>query len=303
LESDLATQIDTDATTLLGILARAPHDTFVEAVQLQQQTGLDAGRINDALAILVEAGLAEWLQTFGTAPFDFSEAMITPRGRYEHQRTEALAREASPLKGLADPAFNPVSLVGFRAPVPVGPRYGFTDEDWESVAERKSSQDQLRVVLGLQFVSPRYDTEHLKRNINDGFERAVAEYNGRNMGPPATVKFKALAAGYGEHLFNGIARDIVSADIAVFETSDLNPNVMIEMGVALTWGVRVLPIKLAGTQKPPSDISGQTWVDYEDDGAAFPDEDHQSRLVRMIQLAVRKKGRTPSNSALHSTRS
>jgi hypothetical protein len=47
---------------------------------------------------------------------------------------------------------------------------------------------------------------------------------------------------YGEYLFNEIARDIISADIAVFDTSGLTPNVMLEMGVALTSGTRVPPI-------------------------------------------------------------
>ena len=53
---------------------------------------------------------------------------------------------------------------------------------------------------------------------------------------PVQLDFQSLAAGYGGHLFNKIARDIIGADIAVFETSNLNPNVMLEMGVALTWG-------------------------------------------------------------------
>jgi len=85
--------------------------------------------------------------------------------------------------------------------------------------------------------------------------------------------------------------DIIGADIAVFETSDLNPNVMLEMGVALTWGVRVLPIKLEGRPKPPSDVSGQTWVDYRDNASLFVDPEHEHKLVRMIERAVRKKGR------------
>ena len=52
------------------------------------------------------------------------------------------------------------------------------------------------------------------------------------------LKFRAVHAGYvkSEHLFNEIARDIISSDIAVFETSDMAPNVFIEIGVALTWG-------------------------------------------------------------------
>lgn len=35
--------------------------------------------------------------------------------------------------------------------------------------------------------------------------------------PNIGLVFKALSAGYGQHLFNEIAGDIISADIAVFE--------------------------------------------------------------------------------------
>ena len=103
------------------------------------------------------------------------------------------------------------------------------------------------------------------------------------------LEFKNLAAGYGEHLFNKIAGDIISSDIAVFETSDYNPNVMIVMGVALTWGVRVLPIKKKRRPKSPSDISGQAWADYTSDGSKFVDEDHEYKLARMVEYTVQKK--------------
>jgi hypothetical protein len=103
------------------------------------------------------------------------------------------------------------------------------------------------------------------------------------------LDFRTLKAGYGEHLFNEIARDVISADIAVFDTSYQNPNVMLEMGVALTWGVRVLPIKKEGCPKPPSDISGQTWADYRSSGSEFVDTDHESKLVRMVERSARKK--------------
>jgi hypothetical protein len=106
---------------------------------------------------------------------------------------------------------------------------------------------------------------------------------------PVQLIFKPLEAGYGEHLFNEIARDIISSDIAVFDASDLNPNVMIEMGVALTWDVRVLPIKEHSCQKPPSDVSGQTWADYHDSASKFTDESHHTKLVRMVERAAKKK--------------
>ena len=178
-------------------------------------------------------------------------------------------------------------------PSPAGSPYGFTDEDWEVVSRHKARADRLYVVLGHQFESTTYDAAGLKKNVMAMLDAAVQLYNNerRHGAAPITLKFKVLAAGYGEHLFNQIARDIIGADIAVFETSDLNANVMLEMGVALTWGVRVLPIKLEGKPKPPSDISGQTWADYHSNGDSFIDPDHEEKLVAMIERAVRKKGR------------
>ena len=176
-------------------------------------------------------------------------------------------------------------------PVPIGSPYGFHDEDWETVATRKADAGVLNVVLGLQFESEHYDAGLLRTNVKAMFSMAVEAY-GQGLGVhPINLVFRPLTAGYGEHLFNEIARDIISADIAVFETSDLNPNVMLEMGVALTWGVRVLPIKLRGCPKPPSDVSGQTWADYLDNAMTFDDPEHQTKLVAMIERAVRKKVR------------
>ena len=108
------------------------------------------------------------------------------------------------------------------------------------------------------------------KNIRKMFEDAIVKYKEDNPDSPRIdLFFKTLSAGYGQHLFNQIARDIISADIAVFDISDLNPNVMIEVGVALTWGVRVLLIKEKTASKVPSDISGQTWAEYTKDGMEF----------------------------------
>jgi hypothetical protein len=146
-------------------------------------------------------------------------------------------------------------------------------------------------VLGFQFVSDNYESDLLRQNVEAMFIGAVSSYNEHSRAPSISLQFIPLAAGYGEHLFNEITRDIISADFAVFEASDLNPNVMIEMGVALTWGVRVLPIKAEGKPRPPSDISGQTWADYRNSAGQFTDLEHHRKLVRMIERAARKKGR------------
>jgi len=293
------TQIDQDATILLGVLADAPRGEYVDRNDLAGLSHLPPDRINDAVALLVDSGYAEWIQTFGTAPYDFNAASITSRGRYEAQRIRASAEEskatAPPERvGLDDrsPFANPNSIREvILPPSPIGSPYGFTDEDWEAVSERKNQPEILYVVLGHQFESRFFETVTLRQNIQAMLQRSVDKYNGARIKPPLSLDYRALSAGYGEHLFNEIARDIISSDIAIFETSDLNPNVMLEMGVALTWGVRVLPIKLEGQPKPPSDVSGQTWADYRENASAFVDPDHESKLVRMIDRAVRKKGR------------
>jgi len=295
------TEIDRDAITILEVLEAAPRDEYVDRNDIAQRSDLPPNRVNDAMALLVDSGHAEWIQTFGTAPFDFNAATITSRGRYERQRLQSALDERQNASSAGNPTAStaptfsstvPTSMdLSIRPPAPVGSPFGFIDEDWEAVAGRKINPHRLYTVLGHPFVSTSFDANELRANIDAMLQRAVEHYNAERRGPVVVLDHRALNAGYGEHLFNEIARDIIGADIAVFETSDLNPNVMLEMGVALTWGVRVLPIKQEGRPRPPSDVSGQTWADYRDSGATFLDLDHDQKLVRMIERALRKKGR------------
>jgi len=251
----------------------------IDGKRVQELTELTAQEINDAVSILIDAGYVEWLQYMGTSPFDFGSVWITPRGKLEYERAKKEQKQGS-----AD-----MTTIIHEPIIPVGSPYGFQDEDWEIVAEKKSLDNMLSVVFGYQFKSEFYDTIRLKENLEKSFKSSVAEYNSLRNAIPVTLDFRPLAAGYGEHLFNEICRDIISADIAVFETSDMNPNVMLEIGVALTWGIRVLPIKMKGCLKPPSDISGQTWADYENNAETFVDPDHPKKMLRMVERSARKK--------------
>jgi hypothetical protein len=121
------------------------------------------------------------------------------------------------------------------------------------------------------------------------FQRALDVVLKDGKHPSLTLKLEPLAAGYGAHVFNEIARRIIGADIAVFDTSERNPNVMIEMGVALTWGIRILPIREETTADLPSDISGQTWAKYRNNGSEWIDPNHETLLVNMLRYVVRKK--------------
>lgn len=281
----MAKSIQENAAIILSTLATQTPDSSgrieIPGPKLQELTELTPAEINDAVTILEESGYVELLRFLGTAPFIFGRVILLPKGRYEYERM----KEQKPAQQVAEAKI-------YHPPVPVGSPYGFEEEDWEEiVAEMKGIPDQLNVVFGFQFKSNHYDTEKLKQNVKGMFQNAVEAYKKLQNAIPVKLNFQPLAAGYGGHLFNEIARNIISADIAVFDTSDLNPNVMLEMGVALTWGVRVLPIKEEKCPKPPSDISGQTWADYRESGGEFVDPDHKNKLHKMVERAARKKGR------------
>lgn len=274
-----------NAAMLLNILYDGDQDRQWSGKELTTASQLSPAEINNAAAILDDYGHIEMMRFLGTAPFNFGYVEITPRGRFEVEQQRSASANAQAIA----PA-SPLPPVRLSAPLtPVGSPFGFTDHDWEIVAARRGDANHLNVVLGCQFRSQHYDTARLAENLRASCEAAVAKYNATPSAVHASVNFIPLHAGYGEHLFNEIARDIIAADIAVFDTSDLNPNVMLEMGVALTWGVRVLPIKKTECAKPPSDVSGQTWADYEDDASHFADPEHESKLVRMVERAIRKK--------------
>lgn len=265
---------------LLETLSSIPPDQYVTGPELAQMTGLDSADINVAVALLLQSGYVEWQKQFGTAPYDFAAVVITPQGRYEFERINSQPLVADDKKVARE-----ISL----PPIPIGSPFGFSDEDWEIVSTKKENPSTLFVCLGNQFESKNYNTDQLISNLHSHFQKAINNYNKVNEGAEITLDFLPLRAGYGEHLFNEIARDIIGSDIAIFETSDQNPNVMIEMGVALTWGSRVLPVKLEGQDKPPSDISGQTWLDHKESGAILCDKDAEEKIFRMVERAIKKK--------------
>ena len=288
----MGTTVAENAARVLEYLVGQGVDVQIDGATLSAGTGLSPEEVNNAATILAENGFVELLRFLGTAPFTFGIVMLTARGLYEYEQTHSNANAHSDLRWSYNRAFRDPVTQPLRPLSPIGSPYGFTDEDWEAVTSRRSAPDVINVVMGFQWKSSHYDAELLKANIEAMFRNAVGAYNKLPLAPPVTLSFAILAAGYGEHLFNEIARDIIASDIAVFDTSDLNPNVMIEIGVALTWGVRVLVVKEESCPKPPSDISGHTWADYLESGATFTDSSHGEKLVRMVERAARKKGRT-----------
>jgi hypothetical protein len=284
--------IEDDATTLLITMAdygKEPNDPakghyVFDALELQSMTEIEPHRLNDAVNVLEEGGLVKARRYAGMQPFQFGKLELTSRGRLEAERVQG-ARTTQKSVGPEVSGEESVS----HSPLPVGSPYGFTDQDWEAVSLDRDDGGRLVVAFGYQWNSEHYDADVLLKNIEKMFAEALDAVGHRLPNPRTRLDFRALRAGYGGHLFNQIARDIIGSDITVFDTSDMNPNVMIEMGVALTWGVRVLPIRSAKAPETPSDISGQTWAIYNVAGASWEDSEHAKKLEKMIELALRRK--------------
>ncbi len=273
------TQIEEQAFQVLAAIVEANvHPASPES--LSEATELPPENVNDAVEYLEDIGGLEVLRELGN-PF-FVEVMETGRTKFLYQQMKDSASSRDGTSG----------QVSFERPInPVGSPYGFNDEDWESISASRSNKQELGVVVGLQFESTQYDTDQLINNLRTHFDAAVARYNESHPDYPIGLRFVQLQAGYGEHQFNLIARDIIGSDIAIFDTSDHNPNVMIELGVALTWGVKVLPIREMNSPTSPSDISGQTWLKYVTSGEQMLDEGFEDKLQLMIENAILKKGR------------
>ncbi len=275
--------IEQNAFLVLHKAVEAGNGQF-NAQELQSSTGLTPHDLSVAVDYLDDLGAIQAIKYYGTGPFGFGEILMKSRGEYLlHEMKKRIG--TMPNTSVGSPALPQRPLN------PVGSPYGFTADDWEAVSLKKEDPKTLFVVVGMQTDSTHYDSGHIVTNITAHFQDAVQQYNKQNQQAKIALHFEPLHAGFGGHLFNQIARDIIGADIAVFETSDLNPNVMLEMGVALTWGVRVLPVRLEGRPTPPSDVSGQTWMEYQDSAKTLLGEYVDRKLVVMIDHVIRSKGR------------
>jgi hypothetical protein len=150
-----------------------------------------------------------------------------------------------------------------------------------------SRRRKLRVVIGLQYESMFYDTSQLITNIRKYLQKAIAMYGIRHPESRIELRFEKLTGAYGEHILTNIMRSIGNSNIAIFEVSDLNPNVMLELGVALGRNVPPLLLREERSPPPPSDLEGFTWVAYEKSGEII-DEEFPKKFMEMIERSIAK---------------
>ena len=278
--------IDLDVKKVLIALAnnkQVEHDSqqgryVVEGKEILSMTNLSPEKINDAVEILHENGYVDVTKTFRTAPYDFRCVELKARGRLEAER----------LKEAENDKKNNANKEKSSLFVPVGSPYGFSDYDWQCVKLDWKNKRTLIVVLGFQWSSNYYNSDKLVKNLKTQFNETLKEINNDD-GLSLQLDFKKLKGGYGNHLFNEIARTIIGSDIVILEISDQNANVMIEMGVALTWNRNILPIKEVKSVTTPSDISGQTWAEYTNNAEKWNNPDHNKQVKELIKKAMINK--------------
>lgn len=128
----------------------------------------------------------------------------------------------------------------------------------------RATKHVLRISLGYEFQSRcrAYSPRELLKSFHEACR--VAERTLRRHRIPVSITPQHVCTRQGEPLSLQILELFGDADLAIFEISDLNPNVMYEVGVFS--GSRRSPILLRNPEKskllPPADLSGLLFHEY-----------------------------------------
>ncbi|HEY6534813.1 MAG TPA: hypothetical protein VIY08_03245 [Candidatus Nitrosocosmicus sp.] len=218
LNKTIESNADSIVEVLLELPGYANGSVSIDAKSLHSILfDLSVDQINYAIDFLKKRNSVKVYNAQFNQLYDFNTISLTPlksqelRQQLQKQQFDKnqLFQKSKPIRRL-DPAGSP---------------YRFTSANWENVYTKMTDSNRLYLVLGYQFDSTFYNTDNLKNNIQKMFEDVLKKYNLMNESS-IELDFEDLSAGYGGHLFNKIAESIIASDIAVFEISDSNPNVM-----------------------------------------------------------------------------
>ncbi len=256
-------------------------------LQLRESTGMSQDEVDNALRYLVYVDAARRYDEDGPETFGLS-------GQRSFEEFAQLERRIF----FDDMRARPRSKSSSVTQIPLTP-FGWGPADPEVVARKRLRTDRLYAVMGLQYKSHFYDAKRLVRNVRKMLSRTVKATNEARPGNQVKLRFKKLAGNLGEHVFSSVARSIVGADIAIFDASDCNPNVMIELGVALTHGVTVVPLRAKKCKKLPSDISGLMWLRYENSFSTVLTDNPLSKFKTLVRSALKRKAQMAAHYAPH----
>lgn len=227
---------------------------------------------NEAIDRLQYCGMVYAERGEAVEPLEFSYVGLTGLGEFYAQRG-------------GSPRLTP-SREFRRDFFPVGSPFGMTADHWREIESVRRDPQELYACLGYQWKSSYYNSTNLELNVKGTLLQAV---QAAKCADDVGVEFRPLRAGYGGHVLNDIVADIISSDIAFFDASDRNPNVMLETGVALTWGIPVVLVRHESSPLPPSDLAGLTWAAYANDASEWNDPELYETLARTVSRALLRK--------------
>jgi len=135
---------------------------------------------------------------------------------------------------------------------------------------------KLKVFVGYQINSEYHDTKELKETIFKVKKNIEEEFSNIEL----DIKFGEFGAG--KVLFNEVLNAIKECEIAIFDISENNPNVLIEVGMAYGNNKQVVLLKNELSKerfRVPTDISAFVYVPYRDKKAIYEIRDEIANSI------------------------
>jgi len=120
------------------------------------------------------------------------------------------------------------------------------------------NREPYTVFLGYQFESGYYPSASLQSTIVKATQIVSGDLRERGL----VLDLDPVGHREGEHITCEICEKMQRAIFCVFEVSDLNPNVMLELGTALGLGKKIALLRHGESKAPSSDMSGLKYIPY-----------------------------------------
>lgn len=123
---------------------------------------------------------------------------------------------------------------------------------------KRTLHNDHTVFLAYQFSSDYYRGFDLLSSVRLGVESANQEAKKSGL----SVSFKQVSRNEGFHIWCEICEGIINSSVCIFEISDNNPNVYLELGLAIAHGKEIVLVRNRTSGDVPSDLAGIKYVSY-----------------------------------------
>jgi hypothetical protein len=167
------------------------------------------------------------------------------------------------------------------------PFLAFSAEDLQKIDQRYRSKRSVYARFGYQWKDAHGHAQKalslaLKKTLK-GFFKDIRSSSSRQA--EYKLNYASLRAQAGKPVLHRIVLDILSADLLFFDLTYLNPNVLLEIGIAYATNENLFLLSDERSKSPPpSDLAGLTYCKYSVEKTSFLN----SFAERDIKSAMRK---------------